>query len=97
VPISAVVLTLHAIPHAYLKPRNGRWFNLVAAVLHYMLNSNCIINVTSMIAQGRLAMWAGLLRPHAIALIVGVVLFRRQLSVTGLFTRATKHREPVPA
>ena len=93
VPISALVLTLLAVPLAYVNPRMGRSFNLVAAAFLYMLYSNCLNIVQSMIAQGRLDLWAGLLLPHAIALLVVVLLFRQQLSVSGLFTRAT----PVPA
>jgi len=53
--------------------------------------------VQSLIAQGRLELWAGLLLPHAIALFVVVVLFRHQLSVSGLFARRPRVREPVPA
>src|SRR6185437_10858305 len=95
VPISALVLTLLAVPLAYVNPRVGRSFNLVAAAFLYMLYSNCLNIVQSLIAQGRLELWAGLLLPHAIALLVVVLLFRHQLSVTGLFARTP--RDPVPA
>jgi lipopolysaccharide export system permease protein len=97
VPISAVVLTLLVVPLAYVNPRMGRSFNLVAAAFLYMLYSNCLNIVQSLIAQGRLELWAGLLLPHAIALLVVVVLFRHQLSVSGLFARPARVREPVPA
>ena len=90
VPISAIVLTLLAVPLAYVNPRVGRSFNLVAAAFLYMLYSNCLNIVQSMIAQGRLELWAGLLLPHVIALLVVFVLFRQQLSVTGLFARAPR-------
>jgi len=85
VPISAFVLTLLAVPLAYVNPRVGRSFNLVAATFLYMLYSNCLNIVQSMIAQGRLDFWAGLVLPHAIALIVAVLLLRQQLSVAGPF------------
>jgi len=85
VPISAFVLTLLAVPLAYVNPRVGRSFNLVAATFLYMLYSNCLNIVQSMIAQGRLDFWAGLVLPHAIALIVAVLLLRQQLSVSGPF------------
>ena len=87
VPISAFVLTLLAVPLAYVNPRVGRSFNLVAATFLYMLYSNCLNIVQSMIAQGRLDFWAGLVLPHAIALLVAVLLFRQQLSAAGLFGR----------
>jgi lipopolysaccharide export system permease protein len=88
VPISALMLTLLAIPLAYVNPRVGRSANLLAAVFLYMLYSNCLNVVQSMIAQGKLAFWTGLALPHLIALLLVVVLFRNQLSVTGLFQRA---------
>ena len=87
VPISAFVLTLLAVPLAYVNPRVGRSFNLVAATFLYMLYSNCLNIVQSMIAQGRLDFWAGLVLPHAVALLVAVLLFRQQLSAAGLFGR----------
>jgi lipopolysaccharide export system permease protein len=85
VPISALILTLIAVPLAYVNPRMGRSFNLIAAAFLYMLYSNCLNIVQSLIAQGRMELWVGLVVPHAIALVVVFVLFRQQLSVTGLF------------
>ena len=86
-PVVGVVLALLAIPLAYVNPRMGRSFNFFAAMFLYMLYSNCLNIVQSLIAQGRLDFWAGLVLPHLIALLVVVVLFRHQLSVAGLFAR----------
>jgi lipopolysaccharide export system permease protein len=98
VPVSALVLTLLAVPLAYVNPRVGRSFNLVAAAFLYMLYSNCLNIVQSLIAQGRLELWSGLLLPHAIALLVVVLLFRHQLSISGLFARNDpKNGVPAPA
>jgi lipopolysaccharide export system permease protein len=90
VPILALVLTLLAIPLAYVNPRMGRSFNLIAAAFLYMLYTNCINIVQSMIAQGTLDLWLGLLVPHVAALMVVFLLFRHQLSITGLFGRRTR-------
>jgi lipopolysaccharide export system permease protein len=90
VPILALVLTLLAIPLAYVNPRMGRSFNLIAAAFLYMLYTNCINIVQSMIAQGTLDLWLGLLVPHVAALTVVFLLFRHQLSITGLFGRTTR-------
>jgi len=95
VPISALMLSLLAMPLAYVNPRMGRSFNLVAAAFLYMLYSNCLNIVQSMIAQGRLELWAGLVLPHAIALLVVVLLFHSQISATGLFARRAV--SPAPA
>jgi lipopolysaccharide export system permease protein len=88
VPISALVLTLLAVPLAYVNPRIGRSFNLMAAAFMYMLYSNCLNIVQSFIAQGKLGFIAGLILPHAIAIAVVLVLFGHQLSPFGLFQRA---------
>jgi lipopolysaccharide export system permease protein len=90
VPILALVLTLLAIPLAYVNPRMGRSFNLIAAAFLYMLYTNCINIVQSMIAQGTLDLWLGLLVPHLAALTIVFLLFRHQLSITGLFGRKTR-------
>jgi lipopolysaccharide export system permease protein len=87
VPILALMLTLLAIPLAYVNPRIGRSFNLFAAVFLYLLYTNCISIVQSMIAKGTLELWSGLLLPHLVALVVVLLLFRHQLSITGLFGR----------
>ena len=92
VPILALVLTLLAIPLAYVNPRMGRSFNLIAAVFLYMLYTNVINIVQSLIAQGKLDLWLGLLLPHVVALLVVFLLFRHQLSISGLFGRAPKPR-----
>ncbi|HET7097334.1 MAG TPA: LPS export ABC transporter permease LptF [Casimicrobiaceae bacterium] len=96
VPISALVLTLLAVPLAYVNPRIGRSFNLMAAAFMYMLYSNCLNIVQSFIAQGKLGFVPGLILPHAIAIVVVALLFGRQLSPFGLFQRA-KAPKVVPA
>lgn len=92
VPILAVVLTLLAIPLAYVNPRMGRSFNLVAAAFLYMLYTNCINIVQSMIAQGTIGLWTGLAIPHVTALVVVLLLFRHQMSLRGLFGRLRPRR-----
>ncbi len=87
VPLLALVLTLLAVPLSNVNPRLGRSFNLVAAAFLYLLYTNCLNIVQSLIAQGKLDFWIGLIAPHAAALAVVFVLFRHQLSAAGLFRR----------
>jgi len=87
VPISAFVLTLLAVPLAYVNPRIGRSFNLMAAAFVYMLYSNCLNIVQSFIAQDKLAFGTGLLLPHAIAIGVVLLLFGRELRLFGVLRR----------
>ncbi len=81
VPIEALVLVLLAIPLAHVNPRMGRSFNLLAAAFMYMLYSNSLNIVQSLIAQGKLSLTAGFLLPHGIALALAVALFRYQMAV----------------
>jgi lipopolysaccharide export system permease protein len=92
VPISALVLTLLAVPLAYVNPRMGRSFNLIAAAFLYMVYSNCLNIVQSLIAQGKLDFWWGLAIPHVAALLVVVLLFRTQLAVSGRYRRKSASR-----
>ena len=94
VPILALILTLLAIPMSYVNPRIGRSLNLVGAAFLYMVYTNCLNIVQSMIAQGRIGFWTGLLLPHAIAALLVFVLFRHQLSISGLFARAPRAAAP---
>ncbi len=92
IPIAAMVLTLLAVPLAYVNPRIGTSFNLIAAVFLYMLYSNCLNIVQSFIAQGKLGFLPGLLVPHAIAIGLVLFLYGHQLSLFGLFNRWQRAR-----
>lgn len=96
VPISAFVLTLLAVPLAYVNPRIGRSFNLMAAAFVYMLYSNCLNIVQSFIAQDKLGFAPGLLLPHAIAIGVVLLLFGHQLRLFGVLRRG-RAPKAVPA
>ena len=87
VPISAAVLTLLAIPMARVNPRMGRSFNFFAAMFLYMLYSNCLNIVQSLIAQGRVSLLLGLVVVHSAAASVVVALFLKRLAVRGWIPR----------
>ena len=75
VPISALVLTVLAVPLSYVNPRMGRSFNFIAAVFLYMIYNNCLNIVQSFIAQAKIEFWLALLLPHLIAAALVFVLF----------------------
>ncbi|HKW80629.1 MAG TPA: LPS export ABC transporter permease LptF [Casimicrobiaceae bacterium] len=81
VPISALLLVLLAIPLSYVNTRVGRSLNLFTALFMYMLYSNCLNIVQSMIAQGRLSLLAGLIAVHSLAAIIVIALFAKRLAV----------------
>jgi lipopolysaccharide export system permease protein len=79
-PISALILSLLAVPLSFVNPRAGRSMNLVLALLIYMTYSNLLSIVQASIAQSRLSFSAGLL-VHVLMLAVLVLLFFRRLVV----------------
>jgi len=84
VPVSALVLSLLAIPLAFVSPRGGRWLNLVFALLVYMTYSNCLSVAQAWIAQERIGVTAGLWGVHLVMLLVLVVMFVRRIAVFSL-------------
>jgi lipopolysaccharide export system permease protein len=92
VPIMALLLTLAAVPLGHVNPRMGRSFNLLAAAFIYMVYSNGLNIVQSLIAQGKVGFWPGLVVPHAAVALLVVVLFRHRMAVSGW-----RQRRPAPA
>ena len=70
----------------------GRSFNLLAAAFVYMVYNNGINIVQSLIAQGKVEFWSGLLIPHGVAVLVVFALFRHRMSIDGW-----RLRRPAPA
>ena len=83
VPILALVLTLTAIPLGQVNPRMGRSFNLLSAAFLYMVYSNGLNIIQSLIAQGKVDFWVGMLVPHALAAALAVLLFGVRMGVGG--------------
>ena len=81
VPILALVLTLLAVPLGQVNPRMGRSFNLLAAAFVYMVYSNGLNIVQSLIAQGKVDFWVGLIVPHTLAILLVVLMFSLRLGV----------------
>ena len=83
-PVSALVLSLLAIPLSFVNPRAGRSMNLVLALLIYMTYSNLLSIVQAWISQSRLSLTAGL-AVHVVMLVVLVLLFYRRIVVFSFF------------
>jgi lipopolysaccharide export system permease protein len=58
----------------------------------YMLYSNCLNIVQSLIAQGKLGFLPGLVLPHAIAIGLVLLLYGHQLALFGVFRRESAPR-----
>lgn len=79
-PLSALVLSLLAIPMSAVNPRTGRSLNVIMAVLVYMIYSNLISVSQSWVEQGKLGTLTGLLGVHVLmALVLAALLFAKVL------------------
>ncbi|RPI44806.1 MAG: LPS export ABC transporter permease LptF [Betaproteobacteria bacterium] len=88
-PVSAFILTLLAIPLAFVNPRGGRSLNLVLALLVYVFYSNCMSVVQAWVVQGRVGALTGVLGLHVFMLLVLAVLLYWRI---GAFSLRRKFR-----
>ena len=93
-PLSALVLSLLAIPLSFVNPRAGRSLNLVLAILVYMVYNNFISIAQAWIAQQRISLATGLSGVHATMVVLLLLLFYRRLT---LFPLLRVFRRTAPA
>ena len=86
-PVSALVLSVLAIPLSFVNPRAGRSMNLVLALLLYMTYSNLLSIAQAYIAQSKIGLTAGLWGVHGLMLVILAILFYRRLVVGSLWRR----------
>ena len=79
--MSALILSLLAIPLSFVNPRAGRSLNLVMAILIYMIYNNVISITQAWIAQQRVSLPVGVLGVHAVMLALLLLLFARRLTL----------------
>lgn len=84
-PVSALLLTLLAIPLSFVNPRAGRSLNLLLALLIYATYSNLLSIMQASIAQSRIDVATGMLGVHGLMAAVLIALFYRRIMVFSLF------------
>ncbi len=80
-PLSALLLSLRAIPLSFVNPRAGRSMNLLLALLIYASYSNLLSIMQASIAQSRIGAMSGLWGVHALMALLLVLLFYRRVMV----------------
>jgi lipopolysaccharide export system permease protein len=80
-PVSALILSLLAIPMSFVNPRAGRSVNLLFALLTYMIYSNLLSVSQARVVQGKLAFGVGWWLVHAVMLAVLALLFAQRLQL----------------
>lgn len=78
IPISALILSLMAIPLSALDPRAGRTANFALALVIYIIYNNLLSIMQAWIAQGRVHGILGLWPVHALFLILTIYMFYRR-------------------
>jgi len=84
-PLSALILSVLAIPLSFVNPRAGRSMNLVLALLVYVVYSNLLSIVQASITQSRIGFAVGLIGVHAAMAALLFALFYQRLTVFSLF------------
>lgn len=81
-PVSALILSLLAIPLSYVNPRAGRSFNLINAIVIYMFYNNMISVTNTWVGHGKISAATGLWGIHTLMFAVMLVLFYYRSSVS---------------
>lgn len=87
IPISALILSLLAIPLSALDPRAGRSANFALALFIYMIYSNLLGIMQAWVAQGRVNAIVGLWPVHLFFLVLVVYMFYRRTLQLPIFPR----------
>jgi lipopolysaccharide export system permease protein len=81
VPITLLVLMLIAVPLSRAPPRQGRYNNLIAGILVYVIYANLLGASKVWLEQGQIPAWLGLWWVHLLFIGFAVVLLMRQNNV----------------
>ena len=92
-PVSALLMSLLAIPLSAMSPRVGRSITLLAALLIYVAYNTLISVAQARVAEDRLSFGIGVWVLHAALLALIVVLFWRRVSLPRFTLRRLVLRE----
>lgn len=78
-PIVTLLLAIAAIPLSFVNPRSGRSWNLLVAILVFVLYYNTLNIFQVWTAKERIPVWVGMWPVHGAMLLVLLALFSRQM------------------
>ena len=81
IPLSAVVLSLLAIPLSFVNPRAGRSANMLLALFTYLVYNNLMTISQAWVASGKVSFGPGLASVHLLMLCLLPLLFYRRIAV----------------
>lgn len=94
-PLSALFLTLFAVPMSRIKPRRGKYAALLPAILAYIIYANLLLLGRNWIEQGNLSSHLGLWGIHAGFLLITLWIWLRQTgwrTIKLTLSRLRQHR-----
>lgn len=80
IPISALILSMLAIPLSALDPRAGRSANFILALIIYIIYNNMLSIMQAWVAQGKIHSIIGLWPVHLIFLALTIYMFYRRIN-----------------
>ncbi len=83
-PLSILILGLLAVPLSYFNPRAGHSYNLILAVVLFLIYQNGLTLLRRAVEDG-LPFWLGLLPMHVLMLLLGWLLLRYRNQPSGAF------------
>ncbi|OBS09722.1 LPS export ABC transporter permease LptF [Acidihalobacter prosperus] len=78
IPLSALILILLAVPMSHVRPRQGRYGQLVFGMLLYVVYANLILIAKSWMEKGIVPISIGMWWPHLLMLLLAALLWWRQ-------------------
>jgi lipopolysaccharide export system permease protein len=90
-PLMVLVLALGSLPLARTDPRQGRYAQVVSAVLLFMVYFNLLYTAQDWLAGGQSPAWLGLIWVHGLAALLAFFALRWRFN---LGWRARRYREP---
>jgi lipopolysaccharide export system permease protein len=78
-PLAVIIMGLFAVPLSFVNPRSGRSWNLLFAVLIYVVYNNMLSIFQAWTSSGRIPTWVGLWPVHIVMSLAVVALFARQM------------------
>ncbi|AOU98381.1 LPS export ABC transporter permease LptF [Acidihalobacter yilgarnensis] len=78
IPISTLILILLAVPMSHVRPRQGRYGQLVFGMLIYVVYANLILIAKAWMEKGIVPVWIGMWWPHLVILALASLLWWRR-------------------
>lgn len=77
IPLMAFILVILAVPLSRVKPRKGRFAQLIPAILIFMVYANLLFVSRDWLENGTIPAWIGLWWIHLVMFILGLWLYAR--------------------